>query len=119
MQDAARLARLWGADPDQAESWWRQSMGLPIAIVGRIRAFRRLRGLTQTHHSQLPAESRRIVEFLRTQPRMRCEVSHLATELQMSEHALLDHCEVLFAEDLVEPAEDGALLAIVQARSVM
>ncbi|MCA9495216.1 MAG: serine/threonine-protein kinase PknK, partial [Myxococcales bacterium] len=119
VQDAARLARLWGADPDQAESWWRQSMGLPIAIVGRIRAFRRQRGLTQTHHSQLPSESRRILEFLRGQPRMRCDVVHLATELQMSEHVLLDHCEVLFAEDLVEPADDGAMLAIVQARSVM
>ena len=47
------------------------------------------------------------------------DVVHLATELQMSEHVLLDHCEVLFAEDLVEPADDGAMLAIVQARSVM
>ncbi len=117
-QDAARLARLWNADPDLAETWWRQSMGLPIAIVGRIRAFRRSRGLTQTHSSQLPSEAKRIVDFLRNQPKMRCELTHLAAELQMQEHTLLDHCEVLFAEDLIEPADDGASLAIVQARSV-
>lgn len=117
-QDVQRLARMWSADVELSDQWWRASMGLPIAVVGRIRAWRRQRGLTQTQHSQLPAESRRIYEALRKKPRMRAEVTELAAELQLGEHQLLDHCEVLFAEDLVEAADDGLALAVVRSRSV-
>ncbi len=117
-QDAQRLARMWSADVDLAEEWWRQSMGLPIALLGRIRAWRRIRGMTQTRHAQLPSDARRIYEALRKKPKMTCEVTELATELGMGEHMLLDHCEVLFAEELVEPANDGLSLSVVRARSV-
>lgn len=116
--DAGRLARLWGVGAEQAEVWWRKSMGLPIAIVARIRAARRQAGLTQTQGVQLPAESKRILETLRTKPRMRCDVAALAAELSMTEHSLLDHCEVLFAEEFVEPKDDGATIAIVLSRSI-
>jgi hypothetical protein len=116
--DTARLARLWGTPSEHAETWWRQSMGLPIAIVARIRAARRHAGLTQTQRIQLPTESKRILDTLRGKPRMRYEVALLAAELSMTEHALLDHCEVLFAEELVEPADEGASIAVVMSRSV-
>ncbi len=117
-QDAVRLARMWGADSDQVDIWWRQSMGLPIAVVGRVRAWRREQGKTQSHHADLPAESRKIYESLRGHTAMRCDVVSLAQELKMTEHTLLDHCEVLFAEDLLEAADDGAALAVVRSRSV-
>lgn len=116
--DTARLARLWGTNPEHAETWWRQSMGLPIAIVARIRAARRNSGITQTQGIQLPAESRRILDTLRAKPKMRYEVALLAAELSMTEHTLLDHCEVLFAEELVEPSDDGAAISIVQSRGL-
>lgn len=116
--DTARLARLWGANPEHAEGWWRQSMGLPVAIVARIRAARRHAGITQTQAAQLPSESRRILDTLRTKPKMRYEVALLAAELQLTEHTLLDHCEVLFAEELVEPVDDGIAIALVLSRSV-
>lgn len=116
--DAVRLARVWNADLDQAEIWWRQSMGLPIAILARIRAWRRWRGMTQTQHAPLPSDSRRIYEALKAKPKNRSQVMELAAELQMAEHALLDHCEVLFAEELIEPADDGMSLVLVRSRSV-
>jgi hypothetical protein len=116
--DSVRLARVWNADLDQAEIWWRQSMGLPIAVLARIRAWRRARGLTQSQHAQLPSESKRIYDALRAKPKHRCQVNELAADLQMPEHTLLDHCEVLFAEELIEPADDGQALVLVRTRSV-
>jgi hypothetical protein len=116
--DTVRLARLWGANPEHAEVWWRQSMGLPIAIVARIRAARRHQGITLTTGLQLPTESKRILEHLRGKPKMRYEVAMLAAELSMTEHVLLDHCEVLLAEELLEPADEGTSIAVVQSRSV-
>ncbi|MEQ1503469.1 MAG: serine/threonine-protein kinase [Myxococcota bacterium] len=115
--DAVRLAKVWNADLDQAEIWWRQSMGLPIAILARIRAWRRARGLTQTQHASLPSESRRIYEALRAKPKMKCHLLELASDLQMTEHTVLDHCEVLFAEELIESAEDGLALVVIRSRT--
>ncbi|MEZ4239827.1 MAG: serine/threonine-protein kinase [Myxococcota bacterium] len=116
--DAVRLARVWNADLDQAEVWWRQSMGLPAAILARIRAWRRVRGMSLSTHGALSAESRRIYEALKARPKHRSTVAELAAELQLGEHALLDHCEVLLAEELIEPAEDGLSLVLVRTRSV-
>jgi hypothetical protein len=119
--DAVRIARVWSADVDQAETWWRESLGLPIAFLARIRLWRRNTGQTATagtQHLQLPAESKRIYEALRLHSKGRCEVSELARELQMGEHMLLDHCEVLFAEELVEPADDGLAIAMVRSKGV-
>jgi hypothetical protein len=116
--DAVRLARIWSADTDQAEIWWRLSMGLPIAVLARIRAWRRERGMPQGQIAHLPAESRRIYDALRNKPKMRCLVVDLAAELQMQEHTLLDHAEVLFAEELVEPSEEGLSITVVRSRSI-
>lgn len=118
VQDAARLAKVLGADADLAEDWWRRSMGLPAAILGRIRAAQRARDITGAPGPQLPSESRRVLAALRNLPNMRSDVSALAEELGMGEHALLDHCEVLFAEALIEPAAGGQALAVVRAREI-
>lgn len=116
-QEAVKLAEVWAADIHLAEAWWRQSMGLPIALLGRIRAWRRAQGKSQTQHAPLPAESRRIFDALRLRPNLKALVLELAAELQMTEHVLLDHAEVLFAEELIEPAEDGLAVQVVRARS--
>ena len=42
------------------------------------------------------------------------EVPQLAKELGFGEHLLLDHCEVLFAEGLVEAADGGAAIRLVE-----
>lgn len=117
-QDAVRLAKIWAADVDQAEVWWRLSMGLPIAILARIRAWRRDRGMPQGALTHLPAESRRIYDTLRLKPKMSSLVVDLAAELQMQEHTLLDHAEVLFAEELIEPSEEGLSITVVRSRSI-
>jgi hypothetical protein len=117
--DAAKLAQVWSADPAFAEDWWRRSMGLPIAILGRIRAWRRDHGHSVTQHAPLPTESRKIYDALRNRPKMKSLVLELAAELQMGEHVLLDHCEVLFAEGLIEPADDGLAVVVTRARSVV
>ncbi|MEQ1568172.1 MAG: serine/threonine-protein kinase [Myxococcota bacterium] len=117
--DASRLAQVWSADASLAEDWWRKSMGLPIAILGRIRAWRRDHGQSVTQHAPLPAESRKIYDALRNRPKMKSLVLELAAELQMTEHLLLDHCEVLFAEGLLEPADDGLSVVVTRARSVV
>ena len=118
LAEAEALAANHGADREQAEEWWRQSMGLPIAVLGRIRAWRRERGLTNEREPRLPAESARIYETLRGCPGERCAVTELAAALGLAEHALLDHCEVLFAEALVEPTDDGLVLAIIRSQGI-
>jgi hypothetical protein len=116
--DAVRIARVWNADVDQAETWWRESLGLPIAFLAKIRLWRRNTGQTTGSGTQLqlPAESKKIYEALRLHSRGRCEVTELARELQMGEHMLLDHCEVLFAEELIEPVDDGLAIALVRSK---
>ncbi len=116
--EAERLAELMGASAAQAEEWWRDSMGLPIAMVGRVRAWRRRQGLTAERSPDLPSEARRIYDALRQAPRMEREVSALARELGVGEHALLDHTEVLFAEGLVESTENGLMLAVVRTQGI-
>ncbi|MBX2803013.1 MAG: serine/threonine protein kinase [Myxococcales bacterium] len=117
-QEAVQLTESMGGDRERAEDWWRQSMGLPIAVLGRIEAWRRENGRTETTTPRLPTESKRIYEALRGRPRMQQHLVELAQELKMSEHALLDHCEVLFAQGLVEPQEEGLVLAVVRASSL-
>jgi len=116
-RDALRLARMFLVDSDEVSSWWRESMGLPVALLGRIRAYRREAGLTLTSASQLPTESRKVYEALRAKPKMRAPVSALANELRMGEHMLLDHCEALFAERLIEPLQDGEMVGVITSRS--
>lgn len=106
LRDVQTLVQVSGVDPAKADDWWRESLGLPIAIMGRIRAERRETNGLKLDPKDLPVESRRILKVLRAQKSF--VVADLARAVSMNEHVLLDHCEVLFAERLVVPSEDGA-----------
>lgn len=112
-KDVVRLARMWGASAELGERWWQESLGHPVAVLGRIRAWRRTVTGEPPQDRALPAESRRVLELLRTEQEM--DVQHLARALGLGEHALLDLCEVLFAEGLVEPARDGLAVKLAEA----
>jgi hypothetical protein len=112
MHDVARLVRLYQADSKLAETWWRQSMGLPAGILGRIRAWRRANGLTVQQDGRLPADAQKIYDALDRRRSKPVPLPELAAEVAMTEHQLLDHCEVLFAEDLVAASDDGRALVV-------
>jgi len=112
--DAKQVVEFLGGDGDQSEAWWRESMGSPAVIIGRIRGYRRSRGLSS---AGVPARSRdvqRIYEAIADTPDHRSPVLDLAERLGMGEHLLLDLCEVLFAERLVEAVEDGVVLTLTR-----
>lgn len=110
LKDVQTLVQVSGVDPVSADPWWRESLGLPIAIMGRIRAERRDVNDLPFDPKDLPVESRRILKVLRAQKTL--VVADLARSVSMNEHVLLDHCEVLFAERLAVPAEDGASIRL-------
>jgi predicted Ser/Thr protein kinase len=110
-REVARVARVWGADASRADQWCQESLGLPIAVVGRIRAWKRAQTNAPFDPAVLPSESRKVLEAL-TRHRSASVVA-LATELNFPEAALLDHCEVLFAEGVIRCSEDGATLRVV------
>lgn len=112
VREVAQLARVWGADPENAEAWWRESLGLPIGVVGRIRRWRREQGGGAFDPAVLPAESRRVLEVIREKGEV--AVPALAEALSLGEHQLLDQCEVLFAEGVVSATDDGSALRAVQ-----
>jgi predicted Ser/Thr protein kinase len=116
-KDALRLARMYLVDSDDVGEWWKETMGLPVALLGRFRAWRRDEGLSEVSTSSLPGRSKQVYEALRRKPKMRAPVASLAAELDMGEHTFLDHCEVLFAEQLIEPQQDGEMIAVVTSRS--
>lgn len=105
LRDVTSLCRVHGVDPANAERWWREGLGLPIAVMGRIRADRRRANNLDFDPGELPPESRQILDALRGNGSV--AVVSLAREVQMNEHTLLDHCEVLFAEGLAEAADGG------------
>jgi hypothetical protein len=109
-KDAARLASIWGADADQGKRWWKEAIGLPIGILGRLRASRREASGQKLDSSVLPATARKIyAAMLASEAPL--AVPALARNIGLTEHALLDHCEVLFAERLIECSDDGSTLA--------
>jgi predicted Ser/Thr protein kinase len=110
VRDVSRLARVWGTDASRAETWCRESLGLPIGVIGRIRAWKRAQTKTAFDASILPAESRKVLDGVARHRNI--TVVNLAQELGFSEPALLDHCEVLFAEGAIRCSEDGATLRI-------
>ncbi len=114
VREVALLARVWGADPDNAEAWWRESLGLPIRVIGRIRRWRREQSGAAFDPAVLPAESRRVLEAIRE--RGEAAVPDLAAALSLGEHQLLDQCEVLFAEGVIASSDDGSSLRFVQTR---
>lgn len=115
LRDAQQLVGFLGGDETQAETWWREAMGSPSVLLGRIRAHRRTRGLTPAGVPELPQEAQRLYEAIRESPDRRATVSDLAERLGMGEHHLLDHCDVLFAEQLVDCLEEGLVLSVRHA----
>ncbi len=105
LKDVSQLVRIHGADPTRAEAWWRESLGLPIAVLGRIQAHRRITNDLPLDPRSLPSESRKILKEL--PPGKPVRVVDLAAKLSLNEHVLLDHCEVLFAQGLIEEADGG------------
>ncbi len=110
LRDVQALVAISGADPSMAETWWRESLGLPIAVVGRIRAARRKASGAPLNLRLLPSESRKILNVLRSVKKL--PVAKLAEEVGMNAHLLLDHCEVLFAEGLAVADDDGASIRV-------
>lgn len=109
--EASQLVASLGGDMSLADQWREASMGLPIGIIGRCRAWLRTR---QEEHSvdrsAFPGRSRRILKALDVHGQV--PVAELAAELGMPEHAIIDHCEVLLAEGVVEAAENGRSLRL-------
>jgi len=105
-REATTLVRSLGADHGEAARWWRESLGLPIALIGRIRRWQREHGLQVPPRAEtLPSESHKVLQALPTAGDLALE--DLADRVGMSEHVLLDHCEVLFAEGWIEPSHEG------------
>ncbi len=119
LRDAEQLVDFFGGDQEEAEDWWRETMGSPAALLARIRAYRRHRGLTPGAIPGLSRDAQRIFEAIREAPEHRTSVTHLAEQLGMGEHLLLDHCEVLLAERLVEAVDEGIALALAPPRRVV
>ncbi|MFT4623097.1 MAG: putative Ser/Thr protein kinase [Myxococcota bacterium] len=109
--DVERLAIHLDVDPGRAADWRRTSMGLPAAVLGCIRAERRIRHGATLDPDVLPDDAQRVLAALK-QHTAPVKVVALARALRMPEHTLLDHCEVLLAEQLVVAAEDGLALAL-------
>jgi hypothetical protein len=113
--DATQLVASLGGDMALAEAWRDESHGLPIGIIGRCRAWLRDRAGAEPDLSQVPGRSRAILQALQAHPSGELSLVELAQAVRMKETALLDHCEALLAEALVEPAQGGAALKLTDA----
>ncbi len=109
--DTSRLARMYGAETELSDLWWRDSLGLPIAVLGRIRAWKRSETGADFDMADLPPDSKVILAALKDATKL--SLGDLAGRVEMGEHTVLDHCEVLFAEGLIEAADDGKALRII------
>lgn len=114
--EVTRLARVLAADEAHAADWWRESLGLPIGVLGRIRAWRRTHAGDDLSVAHLPGESMRILEALADGQALAVEA--LAEKTKQTENQLLDHCEVLFAEELVVPEDSGNALRLADGVSL-
>jgi predicted Ser/Thr protein kinase len=113
-EDTTVLVRILGGPASQGEAWWRDTFGHPLSIVGKLRGWRRSTGGPRTAiDTVLPALSRRVLQAIRKGGEMK--LPELAAASGMTEHDLLDHCEVLFAEELIVPTQDGAAIAVTEA----
>lgn len=109
--DVEKLALALGCPVDRAEQLWQDSLGHPIGVVARCKAL--LRDGRPPADRELPALSRKVLQALRAADEL--AIPDLATTLGMGEHDLLDQCEVLFAEKLIEAARNGAAIRITAA----
>lgn len=113
LKDVSTLASIHNVDPQNAERWWRETHGLPVAVLGKIRAERRRSRDAEFDPSDLPAEARKI--YAAVQKAGTIDVADLAARLKLGQHALLDYCEVLFAEGVLHSARDGAALTLEES----
>ncbi|MBW2254001.1 MAG: serine/threonine-protein kinase PknK [Deltaproteobacteria bacterium] len=112
-EDAMTLITALGGQAELAKKWWKQARGLPAGIIGRFHAWRHHKLREKLDLTNLPEPSLRILEELRRGGE--APIPDLAARLSLGEHQLLDYCAVLFAQELVEPAQEGgALRAIPQ-----
>jgi predicted Ser/Thr protein kinase/energy-coupling factor transporter ATP-binding protein EcfA2 len=109
--DAIRLAHTWGVRDETAEQWWRESFGHPRSFHGYIRAWLRKHG-RQIGHEHLNDIERAILKVLEDGETH--ALPDVARAMTMGEHRLLDHCEALLAERLIESTHEGASLRLVQ-----
>ena len=95
----------------ECESLWKAAFGHPGSLLAQLRKRRRVEhdGMIKLDH-EIPGPSRRVLQALRKAGEV--TVPDLARSLDLSEHELLDLCEVLFAEGLVGPAQDGFAIAL-------
>ena len=84
-------------------------MGLPVAVLGRTAAWATRQG-SEPNRGALSPECNRILEALKEEDAL--PLTELAAKLSMEEHELLDHCEALFAHEIIAPAWDGAAVRL-------
>ena len=111
LRQVGRLARHLGAAEGDVETWWRRSLGLPGAVIGHIRAFKREQTMQPFTDDHLPPSSRQIFRLLQENGPL--SVAELASMVGVGRHAVVDHCEVLFAEDLIETREEGSVVLLM------
>lgn len=95
------------ASLEPVERWWRESFGQPMSIIGRWRAERTPR---ETLEHDLPSPSRKVLQAVRTTGEI--TIPELARLLGAGEHDVLDHTEVLLAQGVVEPSQNGAAIRL-------
>ncbi|NCG21195.1 MAG: protein kinase [Rhodobacterales bacterium] len=110
--EARRLTRMMNADEDLSLDWWREVLGLPIGLLGKIRAWHRKENGEPIDLKVLPKSALKILDALRKPNSL--PVPKLASATGFNENELLDHCEVLFAEALIEATEDGNAIRILE-----
>ena len=106
-QEAEHMARIVGVDHD-IEDLWRQSRGLPAALVALMKAAAEGR---EPSADDLSTASRQV--FRHVASAREIPVHALAESCEMDEHTVLDHCEVLFACGLVRSSSGGASISLV------
>lgn len=89
---------------EEIATWWRDSFGHPLSLLGRWRASRGRGGA----EADLPNPSRRVLQAVRRAQEI--TVAELARQLASGEHEVLDFCDVLFAQGLIEPTLNGAAI---------
>lgn len=111
LEDFRVLAAGAGVEGADLEAAWRGTAGLPAAAraaIGRLQA-------TAGHEVSwgfLSREARTVLKVLRE--REQVLLPDLAAALELSEHAVLDHAEVLIAGGLAECSLGGAAVRLVQ-----
>jgi predicted Ser/Thr protein kinase len=95
------------ASLEPVERWWRESFGHPLSIIGRWRGERTSRA---TQENDLPQPSRKVLLAVRKTGEV--TLPDLSRQLGAGEHEVLDFCEVLLAQGMVEPSQNGAAIRL-------